>query len=125
MVELRYSLLLIFMVSACSQATSETKFSINNQLSNCIKIDNPEIIYKSGIPMLSASHQQLKPTAQCGCKSAISQYSSQLEMDGYNSELLTAKLTFRENQLIIPLASSKEIIGDYSVLVNFSCALPD
>ena len=125
MVELRYSLLLVFMVSACSQSTSDTKVSINNQLSNCIKIDNPEVMYKSGIPMLSASYQQLKPISQCGCKSAISQYSSRLEMNGYSSKLLTAKLTFRENQLIIPLATSKEIIGDYSVLVNFSCALPD
>lgn len=125
MAELRYSSLLLFMISACSQATSNTKVSINNQLSNCIKIDNPEVIYKGGIPMLGISHQQLKSTSQCGCKSAISQYSTQLEMDGYKSELLTAKLTFSEKQLIIPLATSKEIIGDYSVLVNFSCALPD
>ena len=125
MAELRYSFLLLFMISACSQATSNTKVSINNQLSNCIKIDNPEVIYKGGIPMLGISHQQLKSTSQCGCKSATSQYSIQLEMDGYKSELLTAKLIFREKQLIIPLATSKEIIGDYSVLVNFSCALPD
>ena len=125
MAVLRYSLLLLFVMSACSQATSNTKVTINNQLSNCIKIDNPEVKYNWGIPMLSVSHQELKSTSQCGCKSAISQYSSQIEMDDFNSQLLTAKLTFSAKQLIIPLATSKEIIGDYNVLVNFSCALPD
>ncbi len=125
MAELRYSLLLLFVISACSQATSKTKVTINNQLSSCIKFDNPEVIYEGGIPMLEVSHQQLKSTAQCGCKSAISQYSTQLEMDGYKSQLLTAKFKPSTKLLILPLATSKEIIGDYSVLVNFSCALPD
>lgn len=125
MAELRYSVLLIFMISACSQATSNTKISIKNQLSSCIKIDSTEVVYKGDIPMLEISHQQLRSTSQCGCKSAISQYSTELEMDGYNSSLLTAKLTFKAENFIIPLATSKEIIGNYSVLVNFSCALPD
>lgn len=125
MVEQRYSLLLIFMVSACSQAAINTKVSINNQLSNCIKIDSSEVIDISGIPILSVSHQILNSTSQCGCKTAISQYSSQLVMDGYNSLLLTAKFKLSNMPLMLPLATSKEIIGDYSVLVNFSCALPD
>ncbi|WP_076417470.1 DUF2195 family protein [Colwellia sp. UCD-KL20] len=125
MAGLKYSLLLLVLISACSQATSNTKVSINNQLSNCIKIDRSEVIYRDGIPMLGLSYKQLKPTSECGCKSAISQYTSLLEMDGYNSQLLTAKVKFGTKASMIPLTTSKDIIGDYSVLVNLSCALPD
>ena len=125
MAELKYSLLLLFVISACSQATSSTKITINNKLSNCIKIDKTAVVYQGGMPMLEISHQKIKTTSECGCKSAISEYSSQLEMDGYNSPLLTAKLIFEANRFKVPLATSKKIIGDYSVLVSFSCAMPD
>lgn len=125
MAELKYSVLLLFVISACSQATPKTKVTISNQLSNCIKIGNIEVVYEGDIPMLEISPQQIKTTSECGCKSAISEYSSVLNMDGYNSQLLTAKFIFGANKFKIPLATSKEIIGDYSVLVSFSCAAPD
>ncbi len=125
MAELRYSLIFLFVISACSQATSNTNVTINNNLSNCIEIDNTNVVYKDGMPMLEVSYQKIKSTAECGCKSALSEYSSQLKMDGYNSPLLTAKLIFDERKLEIPLATSKKMIGDFNVLVSFSCALPD
>ncbi|MCP4325542.1 MAG: DUF2195 family protein [Alteromonadales bacterium] len=125
MAELRYSLLSLFLISACSQATSTTKITINNNLSNCIKIENTKVVYKDGMPMLEVSHQKIKSTSECGCKSAISEYSSQLEMDGYNSPLLNAKLIFEARNFEVPLATTKKMIGDFNVLVSFSCALPD
>ncbi len=125
MAELRYSLLLVFIISACSQATASTKITINNKLSDCIQVNSTEVDYQAGIPMLEISHQKLKPISECGCRSVISEYTSELEMDGYTSSLLTAKLIFEANKFKIPLATSKKIIGDYSVLVNFSCSMPD
>lgn len=125
MAELRFSLLFVFIISACSQATASTKITINNKLSDCIKINNTEVDYPGGIPMLEISHQKLKPISECGCKSVISEYTSELEMDGYTSPLLTAKLIFKAHKFKVPLATSKKIIGDYGVSVNFSCSMPD
>jgi hypothetical protein len=126
MAELKYSVLLLFVISACSQAAPDTKITIDNELSNCIKIEQTEVIYKGELPMLKASYQQLQSTSECGCKSKISAYSSQLEMDGYNSQLMTAKFIFAEDKLLnIPIATSKQMIGNFSVLVKFSCAIPD
>lgn len=125
MAELRYSLFLLFFITNYSQAMQNEKVVIKNNLSECIKMGKPEITYSDNIPMLSLSYQQLKPTSECGCKSAISQYSTQLEMDGYMSPLLTAKFQFRADKLLLPLATSSMIIGNYSLLVSFSCSLPD
>ena len=125
MAALRFSVFLFFLISGCSQAASKIEVTIENNLSSCIKLDDTEVVYNAGIPMLEISYQQLKAISQCGCKSAISQYSSQLEMEGYNSSLLTAKLIFEADKFNIPLATSESIIGDYNVLLSFSCAMPD
>jgi hypothetical protein len=86
----------------------DTKITIDNRLSNCIKIDATEVVYNDAMPMLKISHHNIQLISECGCKSAISEYSSQLEMDGYNSLLLTAKLIFSVNKLKIPLATDKK-----------------
>jgi hypothetical protein len=126
MAEQRYSILLLFVISACSQAAPDTKITFDNELSNCIKIEQAEVIYKDGLPMLKASYQQLQSTSECGCNSKISAYSSLLEMDGYNSQLMTGKFVFSKDKLLnVPIATSKQMIGDFSVLVKFSCAIPD
>jgi len=125
MAELKYSVLMLIALSACTQATTNTKITINNALSNCIKIDETKVVYSGEIPLLEISHQNIKKTSECGCKSAISQYTSELVMDGYNSKLLTAKFSFGDGTSKIPLATSQKMIGNYGVLVSFNCSAPD
>ena len=95
MSKFKYSVLLFLVISTYAQAVSKTEVTINNTFSNCIQIDDTRVVYSGDIPLLEISHQQIKMTSECGCKSAISEYTSELVMDGYNSKLLTAKFFWR------------------------------
>tara|TARA_R110001583_G_C5498038_1_gene395453 strand:+ start:326 stop:703 length:378 start_codon:yes stop_codon:yes gene_type:complete len=125
MAVLKYSLLLLSLIPVYSQAITSKEIVIENKLSSCINIKASEIFYVDGMPILEVSNQIIKPSSECGCRSLISEYSSNLVMDGYESRLLTAKLIFEGEKSKFPLATSNKIIGDYSVLIKISCALPD
>lgn len=125
MTTLKYGILLCLVISTYAQAEFKSKVTINNNLSECIQIDNAGVIYSGDIPLLEVSHQQIKMTSECGCKSAISEYTSELVMDGYNSKLLTAKFSFEDSPFQIPLAASQKMIANYGVLVSFNCSAPD
>ena len=128
MAGLRFSFIFLFLISACSQTTqsAETKIKIENSLSNCLKIQDEKIVYENEFPVLNASFTALKSTAECGCKSKISSYSSELQIGDIRSKLMEAKYVFvNGKQLNIPVATSKKIIGDYELVVKFSCGLPD
>lgn len=125
MVGLKYSVLLCIVISSFAQATSKIEVTINNMLSSCIQIDDAKIVYSGDVPLLEISHQQINTTSECGCKSAISEYTSELVMDGYNSQLLTAKFSFETSPFQIPLAASQNMMGDYGVLVSFNCSAPN
>lgn len=125
MTTLKYGILLCLVTSTYAQAESKPKVTINNNLSECIQIDNAGVIYNGDIPLLKISHKQTQAISECGCKSVISEYTSQLVMDGYNSQLLTAKFSFGPSQFQIPIAANKKMIGDYGVLISFNCSAPD
>ena len=123
--KLKRGMFLWIALSASSDAALHTKVTIDNNLTNCIRIANTNIIYSGDIPFLDISHEQIKTLSACGCKSAITEYKSYLLMDGYDSQLLVAKFSFGSNYSQIPIASHKKMIGDYGVLVSFNCSIPD
>lgn len=124
-IRVKYSLLLLSLIPVYSQAITSKDIVIENKLSNCIKIEAAEVFYVGGMPILKVSNQVIKPSSECGCRSLISQYSSNLVMDGFQSRLLTAKLIFEGENSKLPLATSNNMIGDYGILIKFSCALAD
>lgn len=125
MAVLKYSLLLLSLIPVYSQAITSKDILIENKLSNCITIEADEVFYVDGMPILKVSNQVIKPSSACGCRSLISEYSSNLIMDGYESHLLTAKLIFGGENSKFPLATSNKMIGDYGMLIKISCALAD
>ncbi|WP_075186645.1 DUF2195 family protein [Teredinibacter haidensis] len=128
MAERRFSFILLLLISACSQATqrSETKVTIENSLSSCLKIQDEKIVYKNDFPVLNASFTTLSSTSECGCKSKISAYTSELQIGNIRSKLMEAKYVFvNGKELNIPVATSKQLVGDYGLVVKFSCGLPD
>jgi len=122
--KLKFGVFLYSSLSVCAEAVTHTKVTINNNLSKCIQIDNTEVVYSGDIPLLKISHEKIKTTYECGCKSSISEYTSQLMMDGYNSQLLTGKFFWGLADSQIPIAGHKNMIGDYGVLVSFNCSAP-
>jgi hypothetical protein len=125
MAVLKYSLLLLSLIPVYSQAITSKEIVIENKLSNCINIKASEVFNVDGMPILEVSNQIIKPSSECGCRSLISEYSSNLVMDGYESRLLTAKLIFEGEKSKFPLATSNKMIGNYGVLIKVSCALSD
>ncbi|TMO44723.1 DUF2195 family protein [Pseudoalteromonas ruthenica] len=121
---LKYSLFLLFLISNYSQATPHKKTIIRNNLSECITFSNYEVTYLDNIPMIKLHYQIMSSISECGCKSELSQYSSQLNIDGNRINLLTAKLVFKSEDITLPLATSNKLIDSYNLLVKFSCAPP-
>ena len=101
MAALKYNLLFLFAVSSCSQVTSNSQITIDNKLSDCIGISQSALVFREGIPILKVWYQQKKITAECGCTSAITAYSSELEMDEYKSQLMNANFTFDKGEVRI------------------------
>ena len=103
------------------------EINFDNNLSNCIEIENAEINYDNTFPTLKASINELKPTYECGCKSLISSYSSFIDRSEYKSHLMTGKFVFLEgsNSLSLPVATTKELINNNKLLISLNCALPD
>lgn len=122
----KFNVFICLIVSGCAQATPHLNVDVDNQLSNCIKIEEMEIVTDNELPMLKVHYQKKSAISACGCKSAISTYSSTLQMDGYDSFLMSGQFIFdSENKFKLPIATSQKIIGDYRVAVSFSCAKPD
>ena len=126
MAVLKSSIFFFVFISGCAYATNSTQVSINSSLNNCISINKYEAVMDGGIPMLRLVFETRKSISECGCKSALSLYSSYVKLDGYESSLISGKFMFPGNgALEFPIATSNKLIGKNNVRINISCALPD
>lgn len=120
-----HSLILLLLLSACSHVFNPA-VDINNNLSSCIKINSVNVIEEKNIPLAKIDYTAVKHLAECGCKSAINAYSSTLQMDGYDSPLISGKFVFPENSLLyLPVSTSKKMLGEYGLKLTFSCTDSD
>ena len=123
MAALRHSLLLCMFVSGCYASQPET--AITNNLSNCIEIKNSVISLKDSIPVLKIQYKEIKRTSECGCKSMISTYKSHAILNGHSSLLIGGQVLLTGKQNVeIPIATDKRLIGQAKVNLTLSCALP-
>jgi hypothetical protein len=125
MVGLKYSFLIVFLMSITAVASDE-KIDIKNQLSQCSEIRNPKIIAEGSVPILSFDLVLNKSIADCGCKSALGAFSVYAQRDGAESYLINGKLALgKEGKKFIPVAADNNLISAARLMVSFSCAQPD
>ena len=125
MVAQRLSILSVLFLTACYAQASKPVVEIDNNLSDCIKIEKNEITNFSNIISMKLDYSILKPTAECGCKSMISSYSSFIYIDKHQSGLISGKLVFDSRSIDIPLALNAKLIDKNTVHVSISCALAE
>lgn len=129
MAALKYNFIaVVTILCSCASIAKaiDYKIEIDNQLGQCIAISNANIEVFNEIPMLKLKYKELKLTADCGCKSAISSYYVYSMHEQYNSFLIGGKVSFNKGgEILLPAATSSSIIGSNKIKVNVSCASPD
>jgi len=107
-----------------AHAAGSVKFE--NALKACVDI-------KSGSPS-TANGQLVLPTtmdvkqiiAECGCKSAVASYTSQVQRNGYLSLLQSGTFSlWQSGTHTLTLASDSELVGDSGIVLTLGCAPPD
>lgn len=123
----KYSLAAVVLLSACAVADPAPDVDIENKLAACVAISSHTLLQQGEMPVLEMQLQQHAPTAECGCKSAISRYRSDQVIDGQPSPLLAGDFTFMGRQTLrLPLAVQQQLIAEGGrVRLQIGCASPD
>lgn len=125
MVGLKYSFLIFFLVSLAAVASDE-KIDIKNKLSQCSEIHNPKLVVEGSVPFLTFDLVLNGSIADCGCKSALGEFSVYAQRDGAESYLINGKVALgKEGKKFIPVAADNNLISAARLMVSFSCARPD
>ena len=127
MAALKYSSILLLLVTSCALAEDPRKVNIENHLFKCVKLTKTERIVDSGAPFLNIEYSLISSTGDCGCKSAVNSFNSYAVVDDTQTHLLGGKFIFLEtNNIKLPIAAQDQVIGnDAKIKLVFSCAQPD
>lgn len=121
----KFKLLAVFLFSLTAMA-DDGKVDVNNQLSLCSEINNPTLITKGVVPILSFDLVVKDTIADCGCKSALGAFSVYAQRDSYESFLISGNVALEKGgKKSIPVAADKNLIKSARLRVKFSCAQPD
>ncbi len=128
MVALKYNILILILIftSSCAFADKKIEIIMENSLNDCISVKQLEPVFEKEIPFVKVNYETIKAVSNCGCKSALLSYSTNVILDGYESSLLSGKLILPKNKTFeLPIATSKKLIGNNKIKMRLSCSLPD
>ncbi|GAB3092049.1 DUF2195 family protein [Bordetella muralis] len=118
-------LLAAALTGTAAQAAGPIK--VENALAQCVALQ-PGVRTTTGQQVVTEATLTVKKSiGECGCKSAIATYTSQVEMEGgYRSFLQRGALLVKESGVQpLTLASSAQLLGDRGVVLSLACAGPD
>gem|GEM_PF-383324 len=118
-------LLAAALTGTAAQAAGPIK--VENALAQCVALQ-PGVRTTAGQQVLTEATLTVKKSiGECGCKSAIATYTSQVEMEGgYRSFLQRGALLVKESGVQpLTLASSAQLLGDRGLVLSLACAGPD
>ena len=100
---------------------------IENSLAQCVDLQPGVRTTTAQQEVTQATLNVKQSIAECGCKSAIATYTSQVEMEGgYRSFLQRGALLIKASGVQpLTLASSAQLLGDRDVVLSLGCAAPD
>lgn len=126
MVEQKFKLIVVFLVSSCAVAGNLGNIKINNQLAACASFANTEVSKEGAVPIFSFDLEVHKPIAECGCKSALGSYAVYSSSEEYKSYIIGGKVGFvASSRKYIPLSAEQNLIKNHELIIEFSCAQPD
>ena len=125
MAALKFSMLIVLFLPACAMAGSP-KIQVNNHLDRCIKITNVNLENRATLPVVEFHAEILSSSAECGCKSALSQFSVTKQLNETKREILSAKVVIDQSgNKTWPLAAEASLIDNAQLALVLSCALPE
>ena len=106
---------------------AQKKVLLTNDLDTCLKITQGETVEANGMLMLKTTWQSEKSIGECGCKSALMTYSTNiLSDDKINRKILEtviSSLDKKEYDFILNADSTVKYNGSYEIVL--SCKNPD
>lgn len=131
----RFELVLVLALLRCATSNSANppntalapvRYRLENQLSDCVLIEKETAVWRGDIAVLELRYSLAKSTGECGCKSALSAYSSYAELADGERYLMGGALTLAGgDSLTLPLTADKDLFGDSTVRVSLGCEAPD
>jgi hypothetical protein len=126
---------LLWMVFGCAASnvggqsgsgSAAVRYRLENQLSACVVIERETASWRGDIAVLELRYDLAKSTGECGCKSALSAYSSYAEFTDGERYLMGGALTLSGGDaMTLPLTADKDLLGDAAVRVSLGCEAPD
>lgn len=102
------------------------RYRFENHLSTCVVVEKETATWRGDVAVLELRYDLAKSTGECGCKSALSAYSSYAELADGERYLIGGVLTLSGGDAVtLPLAADKDLLGDSAVRVSLGCETPD
>lgn len=126
MVVQKYRLLIFLWLLGCAHTQSPVEITVENPLINCIDIKKSSVVLQKSFPVAEINYKKINMISECGCKSKILSFKSHLQMGDYDSFLISGNFVLQnEDQIGLPIATSREIIGSNPIKISLYCAPPD
>lgn len=89
-------------------------------------IEKETATWRGDLAVLELRYNVAKSTGECGCKSALSAYSSYAEVPDGERYLMGGALTLSGGDFVtLPLTADKDLLGESAVRVSLGCEAPD
>jgi len=117
--------ILIFALG-CASTRPAINYRLENNLDACVRIDRQTSRWSGTLPVLELHYHMAKSTAECGCKSALSTYSSFAESSAGERYMSGGTMTLAgSDEVTLPLSVDRDLLGEAPVRVSLGCERPD
>ena len=126
MVARRSDLAILGVLLSCASAQAPVRYRLENQLAGCLEVEGEAASWRDDLAVLEVRYHLAKSTAECGCKSALSAYSSYAEVPDGERYLSGGAMTLSgQDSVSLPLTVDRDLLGDSTVRVSIGCEQPD
>ncbi len=99
---------------------------LDNHLAACVTINKPTTYSANGMLFAKISYVQKDLTAGCGCKSAVSNYTTYGGKPERHAFLMSGNLVFGQaGTMNLPLAMNPLLVVENVIRLEISCAAPE
>lgn len=122
-----YAAVTLMVTTLCSTTVQAAgPIQIENALAQCVTLQPGARVAADQQVVTQARVDVKKSIAECGCKSAIATYTSEVVLDGDHRSFLQrgAIVIKASGPQSLTLASSAQLLGERPVVLSLACASP-
>jgi hypothetical protein len=126
MAEPRLEFAIFMFAFGCAAMQPRIEYRLENSLDACVKIDQEASSWNGQLAVLELRYHMAKSTAECGCKSALSAYSSFAELSTGEQYMIGGTITLAgSDEVTLPLSIDRDLLGQSSLRVSLACERPE